>query len=55
MIKIIDDILTQNECNELIQMGCKSGLVKAKTLGENIELYRTADNTWIWERNELTT
>lgn len=55
MIKIIDNILTQTECDELIQIGIKNGLVKANTLGKNIESYRTADNTWIWESNELTT
>ena len=54
MIKIIDNILTQEECDELIQSGLKNSLVKANTLGENIESYRTADNTWIWESNELT-
>ena len=55
MIKIIDDVLNQTECDELIQLALKNGLVKANTLGENIESYRTADNTWIWETNELTT
>jgi hypothetical protein len=55
MIKIIDNILTQEECDKLIQTGIKNSLVKANTLGENIESYRTADNTWIWESNELTT
>lgn len=55
MIKIIDNVLTQNECNELINLGINNGLVTANTLGENIESYRTADNTWIWQSNELTT
>jgi prolyl 4-hydroxylase len=55
MIKIIDNILTETECNELLQMGLKNGLTKANTLGENITSYRSADNTWIWETNELVT
>ena len=55
MIKIIDNILTKVECDALIQNGLKNNLVKANTLGENIESYRTADNTWLWESNELTT
>jgi prolyl 4-hydroxylase len=54
MIKIIDNVLTQIECNELIELGLKNSLVKANTLGENMESYRIADNTWIWESNELT-
>ena len=54
MIKIIDDVLTQSECNELVQTGLKNDLVKATTLGENIESYRNADNTWIWETTKLT-
>lgn len=54
MIKILDNTLTNSECNDLIQMGIDNGLVKATTLGENIESYRTADNTWIWQSNELT-
>lgn len=55
MIKIVDNILTETECNELLQMGLKNGLTKANTLGENITSYRSADNTWIWETNELIT
>jgi hypothetical protein len=55
MIKIIDNLLTETECSELIEISIKNGLVKATTLGENIQSYRTADNTWIWESNELTT
>lgn len=54
MIKIIDNVLTEIECNRLVQMGMKNGLVKAGTLGENNNS-RTANNTWIWESNELTT
>lgn len=54
MIKIIDNVLTEIECNQLVQMGNKNGLVKAGTLGENIGSYRTANNTWLWEENELT-
>lgn len=53
MIKIVDNVLTQNECDELIQMGTVNGLTKANTLGETITSYRTADNSWILERNEL--
>jgi hypothetical protein len=54
MIKILDNVLTQNECDELIRIGTENGLTKASTLGENIQSYRTADNSWIWNNNELT-
>lgn len=53
MIKIIDNSLTQSECDELLQMGFKNGLTQATTLGENIASYRKANNTWLWETNEL--
>ena len=53
MIKIIDDILTINECDELIKKG-STNLITAKTLGTKIDGYRTADNSWIFDENELT-
>jgi prolyl 4-hydroxylase len=53
MIKIIDDVLNEIECNQLIELGSKQ-LIEAKTLGKEIEGYRTAENSWIFEENELT-
>lgn len=54
MIKILDNILSFGECNELILHGSKN-LTKSSTLGEQIDGYRTADNSWIFEENLLTT
>jgi len=53
MIKILVNILTKLECDELIKIGSKN-LMKASTLGEKIDGYRIADNTWIFEKTELT-
>jgi prolyl 4-hydroxylase len=53
MIKIIDNFLTKEECLELIDMGTKQ-MRKANTLGENIDGYRTADNSWIYDSTPLT-
>lgn len=53
MIKIIDDILMQNECEELINQA-KNKLVVATILGAQIDGYRTANNTWLYDENELT-
>jgi prolyl 4-hydroxylase len=53
MIKILDNIISNNECLELIKLASKN-MHKANTLGENIPNYRIADNTWIFEKNELT-
>ena len=53
MIQIIDYQITQNECQELIDMGSKN-LTNAATLGTPIENYRVAENTWIYSKTELT-
>jgi prolyl 4-hydroxylase len=53
MIKIIDKFLTPAECTELIKMGSEK-MQKATTLGPNIDGYRTADNSWIYEKTPLT-
>ena len=53
MIKIIDNFLTKEECLELIDMGTKQ-MRKANTLGENIDGYRKADNSWIYDSTPLT-
>jgi prolyl 4-hydroxylase len=45
--------LTQEECTKLIDIS-KSNMVAAKTCGEHIEGYRVANNTWIYEDNEIT-
>lgn len=54
MIKILDDILTKLDCDELIKIG-SNNLIKASTLGENIDGYRTAENCWIFVETDLTT
>ena len=54
MIQIIDYQITQNECQELIDMGSKN-LTNAATLGTPIENYRVAENAWIYSDTELTT
>ena len=53
MIAIIDYQLTEAECYQLIGMGSKN-MSSAKTLGTEIDGYRTAQNSWIREKNELT-
>jgi prolyl 4-hydroxylase len=53
MIKIIDSFLTKEECLELIDMGTKQ-MQQASTLGERIDGYRTADNSWIYESTPTT-
>ena len=53
MIKIIDSFLTKKECLELIDMGTKQ-MQKASTLGANIDGYRTADNSWIYDSTPTT-
>jgi prolyl 4-hydroxylase len=53
MIKILDNVLNANECKELIELGSKQ-MAAATTLGNPIDGYRTADNSWIYEKNELT-
>lgn len=53
MIKILDNILTPIECGELIELG-STKLIKSSTLGEQIDNYRKADNSWIFEDTDLT-
>jgi prolyl 4-hydroxylase len=53
MIKILDNILTMDECLELIKNGSNK-LIKSSTLGENIDGYRTAENCWIFDETFLT-
>jgi prolyl 4-hydroxylase len=53
MIAIIDYQLSETDCYGLIGMGTKN-MSSAKTLGTQIDGYRTAQNSWIKERNELT-
>lgn len=53
MIKIVDNILSEQECQELIASG-SAQLQAAATLGQNIAGYRTADNSWLYEESELT-
>lgn len=52
MVTIIDNVLTDMECKQLIELGSKK-FTKAGTLGKNIEGYRTADGSWLSEPNEL--
>lgn len=53
MIQEFKNVLSVDECNELIQMS-KYKLVKASTLGEKMKDFRTAENTWIYDKNVLT-
>jgi prolyl 4-hydroxylase len=53
MIKILDSILTKEECSELIKIGSDS-MKQATTLGKVVDGYRTADNSWIYDTTELT-
>ena len=53
MIKILDSILTKEECSELIKIGSDS-MRQATTLGKVVDGYRTADNSWIYDTTELT-
>ena len=53
MIAILDYQLTEAECYGLIGMGSKN-MSSAKTLGTEITGYRTAENSWIREKNDLT-
>lgn len=52
MIKEYNNVLTLEECNDLIAMSSDT-LKPAAVLGQQIDNYRTADNTWINERNDL--
>lgn len=53
MIREYKNILSIDECNELIEMS-KSTMVDATTLGENIKNYRTAQNNWVSDETLLT-
>lgn len=53
MITEYKNILIKQECDELILLA-KNKLTIATTLGKNLENYRTAENTWLFEKNELT-
>lgn len=53
MISEFKNVISINECNELIKLS-KNKLTQANTLGENIKDYRTAHNTWLFEKTDLT-
>ena len=53
MIKILDNILSQTECESLIERYTKD-LQTLSTLGTKIDSYRTADGTWIYTDDELS-
>ena len=53
MIKILDNILTKEECLELIDL-TKDSFEPSTTLGKSIEGYRTAQNTWLYDQTLLT-
>lgn len=53
MIKIVQNALTKQECEELIKIN-QDSMIQAKTLGKNIDGYRTAKNSWINIKNDLT-
>jgi prolyl 4-hydroxylase len=50
MIQEYKNILNTYECNELIKIA-KPKLVNSKILGEQIKDYRTAQNTWLFEKS----
>ena len=53
MIKIVDNVLTNEECQKLIDDNILS-LTKATTLGTPIDSYRTAEGTWIYTDNDIS-
>ena len=53
MVEIIDNFLTKEECLELIDI-VKDDFYSSSVLGEQIEGYRTAQNTWIYHDTDLT-
>ena len=53
MIKILDNVLSKGECEYLIETYTKD-LHKMSTLGINVDTYRTADGTWIYNNDELS-
>ena len=52
MIHEFKNILSVDECNELIQTS-KDKLSEATTLGIQIKNYRTAENTWLFDKTDL--
>jgi len=52
MVTIIDNVLTPNECEHLIQLASKN-FAPAGTLGKNIEGYRVADGMWIHQEDDV--
>jgi prolyl 4-hydroxylase len=53
MIQEFKNILSVDECDELINIS-KNKLFTANTLGVKIKDYRTAENTWLFEKTDLT-
>jgi prolyl 4-hydroxylase len=53
MIQEFKNVLSVDDCNELIQMS-KDKLFSTNVLGEQIKDYRTAEGMWITEKTELT-
>lgn len=53
MVEEFKNILSVDDCNKLIEMS-KDKLFAATVLGPGVKDYRTAENTWITEKNELT-
>jgi prolyl 4-hydroxylase len=50
---IIENALSKEECNSLINISSNK-MTAAKVCGDNIKNYRVANNTWIYEQNDLT-
>jgi len=53
MIRIVDNVLTTEDCQKLIDDNIQS-LTKATTLGVPIDSYRTAEGTWIYNDNDIS-
>jgi prolyl 4-hydroxylase len=53
MIQEFKNILSIDECNQLINIS-KDKLSEATILGTQIKNYRTAETTWLFEKNDLT-
>ena len=52
MVKEYVNIITTNECNELIKIA-KPKMINSTIIGEQIKDYRTAQNTWLFEKTDL--
>lgn len=48
----IENSITNDDCDELIKIS-QHKLVDAQILGEQLDNYRTAENTWIMENSDL--